>query len=78
MKTLKKSCSSKYLSSLVIFFFQLSEQYGPVRMLSQGKGNMLLIGTTRNTILQGSLDLKFSPIVQVFMFLFKCFRRCGS
>ena len=34
-------------------------------MLSQGRGNMILVGTTRNRILQGALGLEFSPIVQV-------------
>ncbi|XP_074659724.1 echinoderm microtubule-associated protein-like 2 [Tubulanus polymorphus] len=43
---------------------EVPEQYGPVRTLSQGRGNMVLVGTTRNSILQGTLDLEFSPIVQ--------------
>ena len=51
------------------FVFQIPEQYGPVRMLSQGKGSMILVGTTHNFILQGTLDLKFSPIVQVLTFV---------
>jgi microtubule-associated protein-like 1/2 len=33
-------------------------------MISQGKGNSLLVGTTKNIILQGSFDLKFSPVMQ--------------
>jgi len=45
--------------------FQIPEVFGPVRMLSQGKGNMILVGTTKNTILHGSFDLGFNPIVQV-------------
>ncbi len=45
---------------------QVPEQYGPIRVLTQGKGNLILAGTTRNSILQGSLDLKFSSIVQVW------------
>ena len=44
---------------------QLPEQYGSIRMLSQGKGSMLLVGTTRNCILHGTIDLEFSIIVQV-------------
>ena len=36
-------------------------------MLSQGRGNMVIVGTTRNCILQGSLHLKFNPIVQGHM-----------
>ena len=36
-------------------------------MLSQGKGGMVLVGTTRNTILQGTVGLEFNPIVQGHM-----------
>ncbi|XP_025089345.1 LOW QUALITY PROTEIN: echinoderm microtubule-associated protein-like 1 [Pomacea canaliculata] len=43
---------------------ELQENYGPVRTVSQGKGGLVLIGTTKNCILQGSLDLEFSPIMQ--------------
>lgn len=46
---------------------EIPEQYGPVRMLSQGKGNVIIVGTTKNCILQGSLDLKFSAIIQGHM-----------
>ncbi|XP_041351866.1 echinoderm microtubule-associated protein-like 2 isoform X3 [Gigantopelta aegis] len=46
---------------------ELPELFGPVRTLSQGKGNLVLVGTTRNCILQGSLDLKLNPIVQGHM-----------
>lgn len=49
----------------VKFDVQLQENYGPVRTVSQGKGGLVLIGTTKNCILQGSLDLEFSPIMQV-------------
>ncbi|XP_064623638.1 echinoderm microtubule-associated protein-like 2 isoform X5 [Lineus longissimus] len=42
----------------------LAEQYGAVRTLTQGRGNMILAGTTKNSILQGTLDLEFSPVVQ--------------
>ena len=62
-------CLSGCLSSAHQFcgicVFQVPEQYGPVRTLSQGKGALILIGTTKNCILQGSLDLEFSPIIQV-------------
>ncbi|CAI9730037.1 echinoderm microtubule-associated protein-like 2 isoform X10 [Octopus vulgaris] len=43
---------------------EIPEQFGPVRTLSQGKGNLILVGTTRNCILQGTVYLKFNPIVQ--------------
>ncbi|XP_035824705.1 echinoderm microtubule-associated protein-like 2 [Aplysia californica] len=43
---------------------EVPESYGPVRTLSQGKGGLVLVGTTRNCILSGSLDLELSVIVQ--------------
>ncbi|XP_071039318.1 echinoderm microtubule-associated protein-like 2 isoform X8 [Parasteatoda tepidariorum] len=43
---------------------KLPEQTGGVRALAQGKGSMLLVGTTKNCILQGTLSLNFSLIVQ--------------
>ncbi|ESO09467.1 hypothetical protein HELRODRAFT_97580 [Helobdella robusta] len=43
---------------------KLPEAYGPVRQISEGAGNVLLVGTTKNCILQGSFDLKFNPVVQ--------------
>ena len=41
-------------------------------MLSQGKGNIILVGTTRNQILQGTIDLEFSPIIQVIIYCYSC------
>lgn len=64
-------CSVKAIAIVIhinlstVLFFQLPEQFGPVRMLTQGRGNMVIVGTTRNCILQGSIHLKFAPIVQV-------------
>ncbi|OWF36267.1 echinoderm microtubule-associated protein-like 2 isoform X2 [Mizuhopecten yessoensis] len=46
---------------------EVPEAFGGVRMLSQGKGGMLLVGTTRNCILQGTIDLKLDPVVQGHM-----------
>lgn len=43
---------------------KLPEQTGGVRALAQGKGSMLLVGTTKNCILQGTLALNFSLVVQ--------------
>lgn len=43
---------------------EVPEAFGPVRTLSQGKGGLVLVGTTRNCILSGSMDLEFSVIVQ--------------
>ena len=34
-------------------------------MISQGQGNLLLVGTVRNCILQSTVDFNFSPVVQV-------------
>ena len=50
------------------FKFQLfTEQIedGGVRMISPGNGNMILVGTTKNSILTGSLELELSVEVQV-------------
>ncbi|XP_069116291.1 echinoderm microtubule-associated protein-like 2 isoform X5 [Argopecten irradians] len=46
---------------------EVPEVFGGVRMLSQGKGGMVLVGTTRNCILQGTIDLKLEPVVQGHM-----------
>ncbi|CAL1527600.1 unnamed protein product [Lymnaea stagnalis] len=43
---------------------EVPEANGPVRTLSQGKGGLILVGTTKNCILHGSLDLEFSLVVQ--------------
>ncbi|KAL3872559.1 hypothetical protein ACJMK2_035781 [Sinanodonta woodiana] len=43
---------------------EIPEQYGPVRMLSQGQGNLILVGTIRNCILQGTLDLELNCVVE--------------
>ncbi|XP_037914233.1 echinoderm microtubule-associated protein-like 2 isoform X3 [Hermetia illucens] len=37
--------------------------FGAIRVVSEGKGSQLLIGTTRNCILIGSFDLGFNPVV---------------
>lgn len=43
---------------------KLPDMAGGIRTLAQGKGSMLLIGTTRNSILQGTFSLNFSTVVQ--------------
>ncbi|XP_064484609.1 echinoderm microtubule-associated protein-like 2 isoform X3 [Ornithodoros turicata] len=43
---------------------RLPDSVGGIRTLTQGKGSMLLIGTTRNSILQGTFSLNFSTVVQ--------------
>ena len=42
----------------------IPERYGSVRMISRGQGNMQLIGTTRNCILQGNFEMDFSAMVE--------------
>ena len=52
----------------IIYFHTLSqvpELFGPVRTVAEGKGESVLIGTTRNYVLQGSLYGEFTPITQV-------------
>lgn len=44
---------------------QLPEQYGGIRTLTTGKGAMLIVGTTKNCVLQGTMTLNFSMIIQV-------------
>ncbi|MEE3021769.1 MAG: hypothetical protein VX367_03905 [SAR324 cluster bacterium] len=53
------STDSKKLSET-----ELDEAFGPVRCLAMGKGNTVVVGTTKNAILQGGLDVGFSPIVR--------------
>ncbi|XP_052271012.1 echinoderm microtubule-associated protein-like 2 isoform X1 [Dreissena polymorpha] len=43
---------------------EIPEEFGAVRMISQGPGNMILVGTIRNCILQGNMDLNFTPVVE--------------
>uniref|UniRef100_A0A8C9VNH0 EMAP like 1 n=1 Tax=Scleropages formosus TaxID=113540 RepID=A0A8C9VNH0_SCLFO len=42
----------------------IPERFGPVRTVAEGKGENVLIGTTRNYVLQGSLSGDFTPITQ--------------
>lgn len=44
---------------------QIPEQFGPIRTVAEGKGDVILIGTTRNFVLQGTLAGDFAPITQV-------------
>ncbi|XP_033927559.1 echinoderm microtubule-associated protein-like 3 isoform X4 [Melopsittacus undulatus] len=43
---------------------ELPERYGAVRTIAEGPGDELLVGTTRNALLRGTLDTGFTPIVQ--------------
>ncbi|XP_071743387.1 echinoderm microtubule-associated protein-like 2 isoform X11 [Lepeophtheirus salmonis] len=42
---------------------ELPEHMGSIRTISQGKGSQLLVGSTRNSILQGTFELSFHEIV---------------
>lgn len=46
-------------------FSQVPESFGPIRTIAEGRGETVLIGTTKNFVLQGSLDGVFIPITQV-------------
>ncbi|XP_022528248.2 echinoderm microtubule-associated protein-like 1 isoform X5 [Astyanax mexicanus] len=43
---------------------EIPEVYGPIRTVAEGRGETVLIGTTKNYVLQGSLDGEFTPITQ--------------
>uniref|UniRef100_A0A7M4ETJ8 EMAP like 1 n=1 Tax=Crocodylus porosus TaxID=8502 RepID=A0A7M4ETJ8_CROPO len=43
---------------------EIPEQFGPIRTVTEGKGDVVLIGTTRNFVLQGTLSGDFFPITQ--------------
>lgn len=42
---------------------EIEHHFGAVRVVAEGKGSQLLIGTTRNCILTGAIDLGFSPVI---------------
>lgn len=44
---------------------QVPEDFGPVRTVAEGRGDTLYVGTTRNSILQGSVHTGFSLLIQV-------------
>lgn len=41
----------------------IEPHFGAIRVVAEGKGSQLLIGTTRNCILTGSFELNFNPVV---------------
>uniref|UniRef100_A0A670ZG54 EMAP like 2 n=1 Tax=Pseudonaja textilis TaxID=8673 RepID=A0A670ZG54_PSETE len=43
---------------------EVPDGFGPVRTIAEGKGDSLFVGTTRNSVLQGSLLTGFSLLVQ--------------
>ncbi|KAF2905825.1 hypothetical protein ILUMI_00361 [Ignelater luminosus] len=42
---------------------QIEGHYGGIRVISEGRGSQLLVGTTRNCILTGTGSLGFQPVV---------------
>lgn len=43
---------------------EISEQFGTVRSIAEGTNGELLVGTTKNALLKGSLEHGFSPVIQ--------------
>ncbi|XP_063355644.1 echinoderm microtubule-associated protein-like 1 isoform X3 [Pelmatolapia mariae] len=43
---------------------EVPELFGPIRTIAEGRGETVLIGTTKNFVLQGCLDGEFMPITQ--------------
>ncbi|XP_032355364.1 echinoderm microtubule-associated protein-like 1 isoform X3 [Etheostoma spectabile] len=43
---------------------EVPELFGPIRTVAEGRGETVLIGTTKHFVLQGSLDGEFMPITQ--------------
>lgn len=50
---------------IIAFSPQVPELFGPIRTIAEGRGETVLIGTTKHFVLQGSLDGEFMPITQV-------------
>lgn len=46
-------------------YFQVPDQYGTIRAVSEGKGDEFLVGTSRNFILRGTFNDGFLVLVQV-------------
>ncbi|XP_050301345.1 echinoderm microtubule-associated protein-like 2 isoform X3 [Anthonomus grandis grandis] len=42
---------------------QIERHYGGVRVISEGPGSQLLLGTTRNCVLNGTPEMGFQPII---------------
>ncbi|XP_040184881.1 echinoderm microtubule-associated protein-like 3 isoform X2 [Rana temporaria] len=43
---------------------EISEQFGTVRSIAEGANGELLVGTTKNALLKGSLEHGFTPVIQ--------------
>eukprot|EP00079_Xenopus_tropicalis_P035162 XP_017948933.1 PREDICTED: echinoderm microtubule-associated protein-like 3 [Xenopus tropicalis] len=43
---------------------EISEHFGAVRSVAEGLGGELLVGTTKNALLKGSMELGFTPVIQ--------------
>ncbi|KAG8564300.1 hypothetical protein GDO81_016411 [Engystomops pustulosus] len=44
--------------------YEIPEQYGAVRSVAEGIEGELLVGTTKNALLKGSLEQGFTPVIQ--------------
>ncbi|TSN67131.1 Echinoderm microtubule-associated protein-like 1 [Bagarius yarrelli] len=47
-----------------IHMVEVPDVFGPIRTIAEGKGETILIGTTKNYILLGNLNGEFTPITQ--------------
>lgn len=56
---------TSHVSYTHIYPTQVPEDFGPVRTIAEGRGDTLYVGTTRNSILLGSVHTGFSLLVQV-------------
>ena len=58
-----KKCAKQFHDFFYFFPPQLPEHLGSVRTICQGKGSQFVVGSTRNSILQGTFELNFQEIV---------------
>lgn len=47
----------------MMFIGQIEDHFGGIRTLSEGRGSQLLVGTTRNCILVGDVEMDFHPVM---------------
>ncbi len=54
----------------MISFLQVPDQYGTIRAVAEGKGEQILVGTSRNFILRGTFNDGFQVEVQVYQIFY--------
>ncbi len=54
----------------MIVFLQVPDQYGTIRAVAEGKGEQILVGTSRNFILRGTFNDGFQVEVQVYQIFY--------